>query len=91
MKVHFDACLRLVKLFKLTSLLEKFKNKLYTLNREVVVPANNSDEGGEEEVVFKMSQFDVNAALLASSTSSSSKKTNDQYQLTINDTDIFRN
>lgn len=82
LKVHFEACLRLCKLFKLRKLLDKFNRNLYFLNRESQA-ANNTEGGGEiadDEVVFKMSQFDVNAP-----------KKPDSIQLTINDTDIFCN
>lgn len=80
--MHFEACLRLCKLFKLRKLLDKFNRNLYFLNRETQT-ANNAEGGGEigdDEVVFKMSQFDVNAP-----------KKPDSIQLTINDTDIFCN
>lgn len=77
--MHFEACLRLCKLFKLRKLLDKFNRNLYFLNRESQA-VNNVEGDADDEVVFKMSQFDVNAP-----------KKPDSIQLTINDTDIFCN
>lgn len=105
LKIHFDACLRLAKLFKLDKLLDEFNKNLYFLNRRVVKKETKHDgdrrEGGgnkveegnghgdrdgdeEEEEELKLSQFDVNAAARKSNNDGST-------QLTINDTDIFRN
>lgn len=101
MKIHFEACLRLAKLFKLEKLLDEFSTKLYFLDRRVVKRkiAENTDtrsgasgnrEGEEEEEEeyeeLRMSQFDVNAPKRSANGEDGDEAST---QLTINETDIF--
>ena len=84
MKGFFKPCLRLAKLFKLSSLIDKFNKRLYLLTK-------SSDETQDTEKSnissninnshIKLSHFNIN-------TEAEDNKEN-KNQLTINDTDIF--
>ncbi len=78
MKVHFDACLRLAKLFKLGSLIAQFNKNLYFLNRGSSKNSEININAEDEE--FQLRQFGANARNISNG-----------IQLTINDTDIFCN
>lgn len=86
LKVHFDACLRLAKMFKLEKLLEQFNRNLYFLN--LGSASTNNENGGEGSVEeepdeIRLSPFNVNERDVSPNPNG--------IQLTINDTDIFCN